>query len=75
MAGWLKALGAGRYKGRETRRQDTQFPLWQELQPLYDTVAVMDVPDIQRKKIAVIGGGLVRLCLGRLFLLAVLYYH
>ena len=40
-----------------------------------NTSAVMDSSDIQRKNIAIIGGGLVRIYLDILFLVVVLYYH
>ena len=40
-----------------------------------NTSAVMDSSDSQRKNIAIIGGGLVRIYLDILFLVVVLYYH
>ena len=40
-----------------------------------NTSAVMDSSDIQRKNIAIIGGGLVIIYLDILFLVVVLYYH
>lgn len=40
-----------------------------------NTSAVMDSSDTQRKNIAIIGGGLVRIYLDILFLVVVLYYH